>query len=387
MNKSVLLSIIISICILITSFALSIHFYNHSIKTAEKMILFALRLAASETAKKVSYILKDKIVSLEVESIQLNQITSMKAKHDSLSNYYDILSKLKEDLKSLWILDKNGTLLFLTPKKRLEEQPSPIGKNFSFRNYFQAVKKSNSPEISSVTSDEYTIGQDTIFIAVPIQDEKGKFNGILGADIDLLHLIQDIGISIDDPSNILSPSNETIDLYCLSTNSGIVLAGPNAEDLSKEQDVVSKKNLLQFMESLPKNTNNTISAITEGKKGKTLIAASLITLNKNRTPYAIMVTIPYTSVSKHIFYSVIKIGILIMATLAAVIFVSYTLISNNSIIRRQQNKIKKMKILLDYQSKNKEVKNIEETEYFQTLMKEVELIKSDNRNHNLNKKE
>jgi hypothetical protein len=370
--KKFSISIIFLVCAVIITVILSIHSYYGSIEKAEKMVLSELSITATETAGKISYFLKNNINIMKWKAEQLQNIHSLNKKYDKINDFYKNMLDVNNDLRSIWIEDKNGIMLYLTPTDITKSNHSIIGRNYSYREYFKTAKTSNIPivshiiDVDGINNNSYK----TMVIAVPLRTKEGVFDGVLGANININQLVSDISL---DTSNIKS-GKEIIEMFCLSTNTGIIIDGSNSEKIGKEITIIPPEKLLRFIKPLGTDKKVT-KAVIEGKNGKMLVVASSIALKENHTPYAVLISFPYSTISKEIFSVYIKQLILMIFIFITVAIVIYTLISNKKVIHKQKEKIKIMEIQLNEEAKRKSLHEIEETEYFKTLVKKAKTLK------------
>ena len=303
---------------------------------------------------------------------QLQKIHSLNKKYDKINDFYKNMLDVNNDLLSIWIEDKNGIMLYLTPTDITKCNHSIIGRNYSYREYFKTAKTANIPivshiiDVDGINNNSYK----TMVIAVPLRTKEGVFDGVLGANININQLVSDISL---DTSNIKS-EKEIIEMFCLSTNTGIIIDGSNSGKIGKEISIIPPKKLLRFIKPLGTDKKVT-KAVIEGKNGKMLVVASSIALKENHTPYAVLISFPYSTISKEIFSVYIKQLILMIFIFITVAIVIYTLVSNKKVIHKQKEKIKIMEIQLNEEAKHKSLHEIEETEYFKTLVKKAKALK------------
>ena len=209
---------------------------------------------------------------------------------------------------------------------------------------------------------------------MPLLNKKGEFEGILGADLNIHQLIADIKINKTDKLETKT-TKEVMEMFCLSTDDGIIISGAELDNIGKEITTIPSQKILNFIKPLSSIYKNTAAGVFVGKKGKFLTAASLITLKGNHTPYAVLITIPQSMASKQLFSLYIKQLVLMVFIFITVILVMYTLIANKKVISKQVEKIKQLEIQLNEEAKHKSVSEIEETEYFKSLIKRAKTLK------------
>ena len=339
------------------------------------MILSELSVTSAETAGKISYILKNSINSLEWEADNLRQITSIKDKHNRIDAFHKAFTKINNNLLNVWLINKNGIMKHIVPTSISRNDPSIIGKDYSTYQYFKTAKGSKKTTISNIINVEGdNTNKKTLAIAVPLLNKKGEFEGILGADLNIHQLIADIKINKTDKLETKT-TKEVMEMFCLSTDDGIIISGADLDNIGKEITTIPSQKILNFIKPLSSIYKNTAAGVFVGKKGKFLTAASLITLKGNHTPYAVLITIPQSVASKQLFSLYIKQLVLMVFIFITVILVMYTLIANKKVISKQVEKIKQLEIQLNEEAKHKSVSEIEETEYFKSLIKRAKTLK------------
>ncbi len=372
--KKIIISSFFLICVLILSLILSSHFYHDSLAKTEKITLKELKFTASEIAGRVSFILQDNITSLRWEADRLKQCTDLNEKKREISNFYNKYLKFNKTLLNIWILDKKGTLTYIYSEEYLKKKLLCLGKNFSYRDYFKKIKKTEKASISNILNVENVPGitYKTIVLAVPQKTKTGKFNGVLGGDINLHRLVGEVNAK----SSMKVSPRESMKLFCLSVNDGMILSSPKEKKIGETIDIIPPKNFHNFIKKITTAKSNTKAFVFDDKKRKELIGAALVKLNGNLTPYVILVTVPYSEVRSQIFPLYSKLVILTIIIFITVIIVMYTMISRETVIHKQKEKIKNLEIQIDRENKNKSVKEIEETEYFKTLLEKAENLKT-----------
>ncbi len=374
--KKFIFSITILLFILISSFFISIHFYRNSMFNTESIALSELKLTASEIAGKISFILQDDLTNLEWESERLNSFKDTKSKFDEIDRVFKVMSRNNHNLSNLFFLNKNGTLLHMASNAVGSHKISTIGKNFSFRQYFKQAKATGKITVSNIidVKNAENSGYKTIVIAMPMKTKDGKFNGVLGSNINLKELVSDI--KFNSPTPIAS--DEIIKFFFLSKNDGLIVSGPESQNIGKPIRIINAEQFINLAKNLSSDGNRSISAIVKGTKGKMIVGASIIYLKDIETPYVLLIAIPYKKISHQLFMLYCKLTILFCIIFIAVIIIMYTLISSKNIIIRQKKEIQKLEILIDKEKSCRSIKEIEETEYFKTLSEKAEILKKNN---------
>lgn len=106
-----------------------------------------------------------------------------------------IISMVRESMGeakvTIFRLDAQGICIYMNPATALE---GVIGKDFSFRKYYQVIRKTHCPAISDYVvagGDHYHDVKGrfkALIVAVPILDDQGRFLGVIGTDVRLSYL-------------------------------------------------------------------------------------------------------------------------------------------------------------------------------------------------------
>ena len=371
--KKLIISIFFLICILVLSLILSSHFYNDSLNKTEKITLKEMEFTASEIAGRVSFILQDNLTSLRWESDRLKQLTDFDDKKADINDFYNKYLAFNKTLLNIWLLDEKGTMTYIFSEEYLKKKLLCIGKNFSYRDYFKEAKKTGKAAISNILNVENIPGitYKTVVLAIPQKTKTGEFNGVLGADINLHKLVGEVNAK---SSAQISP-RESMKLFCLSVDDGIILSSPKNNNIGQTIKFISPKKFHKFISSLTKTKSKTKASIFDSTEGKILVGAALVKLNGNLTPYVVLVTVPYSEIKSQIFPLYSKLEILTIIIFITVIIVMYTMISRETVIHKQKEKIKNLEIQINKENRKKSVKEIEETEYFKSLLEKADNLR------------
>lgn len=81
------------------------------------------------------------------------------------------------------LFDPNGIVMAVTPLT--SEIAAVIGKDFSYRDYYQGVSKNWEPYVAEAIQPAVPLGYNLVPVAIPIQSESGKILGILLLNLKL----------------------------------------------------------------------------------------------------------------------------------------------------------------------------------------------------------
>ncbi len=167
------------------------------------------------------------------ERSNINILTSLsnQISEDGVEN----LEHLNDDLKllynssdyfsKLYIADKHATILASYPD---EQDDSIIGKNYSYRYYYQKMIRTKTSVISNVIESSDASNEPTVMISIPII-KNNDFLGYIAASID----VKLIGELID----VLGPSNE-FNISILDSSYQIIASNNKSEEYIGRIDTI-----------------------------------------------------------------------------------------------------------------------------------------------------
>ncbi|MFP3868077.1 MAG: SpoIIE family protein phosphatase [Desulfobacteraceae bacterium] len=187
-------TVIIVLLILLPAMALVLlgayNVYRHTCQEIKTVVQDQELILARQTAKNI----QDFFDTLQGQLTLLARLQPVQ----QMSPVGDhIVSMVRESMGvtrvTIFRLDANGICTYMNPATALE---GVIGKDFSFRPYFQEIRRTHKPTISDyITAGGHRYGDvkgrfQALIIAVPILDDQGQFLGVLGTDVRLSYISQ-----------------------------------------------------------------------------------------------------------------------------------------------------------------------------------------------------
>lgn len=225
----------------------------------------------------LSYSRKELVVGLSSQMVK-ERLDHMVDIGKSIANRYVVRSNIRENgtqelldalnetikefsfIDRIFITDLTGVSLVIVP-----DSPENIGKNFSFRDWYQGVSKDWKPYVSEVYRRTSMPQYNVVAIAVPIKDDAGNVLGVLGMQIRLDTFTQwtkDIGSEFDCTIYFVDKSGKVIgrtqdslqgDIVDLSAKPAVqnVLRGERGTDIyfdgqANENILVSYQNIPEY---------------------------------------------------------------------------------------------------------------------------------------------
>ncbi|RLA90758.1 MAG: hypothetical protein DRG58_01060 [Deltaproteobacteria bacterium] len=162
--------------------------YRHALREIKAVVQNQELILARQTAKNI----RDFFETLKGQLVLLARLKVVQ-QMDPIADH--IVSMVRESMGvrrvTIFRLDANGICNYMNPASALE---GVIGKDFSFRPYFQKIQRTHKSTISDYLTaggQRYSDVKDrfrALIIAVPILDDKEKFLGVLGTDVRLSYI-------------------------------------------------------------------------------------------------------------------------------------------------------------------------------------------------------
>lgn len=133
----------------------------------------------------------------------------------TLYKYSKIVYESNPNIRRLVFLDKDGMGIALYPYGTFDEP------NFSYRDYYQEVKKTGKPYVSDVfLAKPDQTARYVVVLAVPLYDAKAKFVGVVTASMDL----DRIGLQL----NQIATSKQG-EYFVVVDGKGVILSHPDSK--------------------------------------------------------------------------------------------------------------------------------------------------------------
>ncbi|MBW2133759.1 MAG: SpoIIE family protein phosphatase [Deltaproteobacteria bacterium] len=162
--------------------------YRHALQEIKIVVQDQEMILARQTAKNIQYF-------FDTLKGQLTLLARLKPVQQMTPVSNHIVSMVRESMGisrvTIFRLDANGICTYMNPATALE---GVIGKDFSFRPYFQEIRRTHKPTISDyLTAGGQRYGDvkdrfQALIIAVPILGDHGRFLGVLGTDVRLSYI-------------------------------------------------------------------------------------------------------------------------------------------------------------------------------------------------------
>ncbi len=350
------------ISVVIVAVFLSFSFYKQALQTVEDRVFKEMLIVVKQTAKSIEDLMHNSITDLE----WMSEYPFIKKIEEPRTTKY--LNRLRKQHKFFYLifrLERDGTCSYIYPPHYLS---GVIGKNFAFREYFQQIKKTKRPAVSSlVVAGQYKDVKNkykALIIAVPVLSEDGKFLGVLGTDVKIT----------DIAKRFITPLRFGKNGYAWMLDSkGNTFIHPDPDQIGIN---VIKKNFSPSLTKLARTALATRQAGTgeyEYKGIKKLVSYAPVNIN-NRI-WLVALSVPYGYVKELVYPVYIRLIFLMVFVVLVILLGGIYLIYKTKEVRSLKEKIVNLEIKIDEEMKQKEVGEITQTEYFQKLMQQAENFK------------
>lgn len=102
---------------------------------------------------------------------------------------FAIASAARQDINLFYRLDANGIMVFHYPTG----PESTVGRDFSFRDYFQAAQAGDGPVFSKGRISP-TTGRPVATVVMPVKRADGRFDGVVATNLELQRLTQTLAV-------------------------------------------------------------------------------------------------------------------------------------------------------------------------------------------------
>ncbi len=285
---------------------------------------------------------------------------------DNLKLLYNCIIKSKTTLLNIAFLDNSGTQQCIYPKKFSTSN----GLNYSFRDYFKEVRKTNETVMSEPLVNFNPKGnileyEAITFISPVVSLSHKKKLGYLIINVDIASLEELIQYK-DKKGDYTS-----ISFYLIDTKSNNILISPSNE--KSEKLSIANKDFRSFIINYSNPCKENHSILTKISKEKVYITSTHLKIN-NYT-FAIVAAVPYKHTINYIADFSRMIALIIIFIALMLFLVAAFVIYNEIIVKKLKNKISRLEIIIDEKSKIQDMEDIVQSEYFKNLADKVKSIK------------
>jgi len=349
--------------VLLAAVLVSYSFYQKAIETAETMIRKEMLIMADQTARGIEDLIRDYMVETEWLA-ELPRIR--KVREPETTTFLDKERKDKPYMRIVVIEDRNGILKYINPPDALK---GVIGKDFSFRDYFQKAKDTGKVAVSDmIESGQYEDVKDRfkgVVIAAPLPGPDGGFNGVVGSVIDVT----------DIAKRFVLPVRVGKEGYAwMLDENGVTMAHPEAGRVGEK---VTERNLIAkaLLDRILKGEKGFGEYTRSGEKGKKIIAFSAVKVDGHVWPVG--VTVPYSEVEMLVYPIYTRLLILMIFVVGIILGGGVVFMRKAAEVKRLKQEIVALEIRIDEEKRSQAVESITETDYFRTLAEKVEAMKAE----------
>ncbi|MFA5879241.1 MAG: SpoIIE family protein phosphatase [Candidatus Margulisiibacteriota bacterium] len=284
---------------------------------AEQKVFFEFQknqlLLSKETAVAIKDFFEDLQEALILTSEKFRGIPNSESEFlDKTKSIFNLQSK---KFGLLFLEDRDGILRFIYPKKLSQA----IGKNYSFRPYFQECKNDLKPSISNFLisgGEQYQNVENrypSLSVAVPIKSDKNQFLGVLGVDVYLHTII----------NNFIKP------IY-LEKDNQIFLIDNDQKIIASDEPLFLGQKIEAVFSIKKVNSKN----LTEGsffynlKNSQVLFTASYFKIRVGSNIWTVIISTPYQNIKKLVFPIYLRISALSFSLLIIFFIISFFLYRN-----------------------------------------------------------
>ena len=358
-RKSVFTLSFIAVTVLVISSFAVYRFYNYSVTSAVDNMRDDLSIIALSTSDSIEDYLFEHTVMLEAfaekEFVQLITWPESKIQFAKYAQSTGVIEWLIR-------LDKSGRILLGHPTLAVNNA------NFFDDDFFESVKDKKTIFIDDFSDDELTGGTsgvvNSVIIAVPIYTDEGFFDGALAA----VYSIDDIAHKFIYPLTSQKAYSWAV------SDKGIILAHSDKSAVGTNLNTVNiGGDITQLLHNIKSSRKSSAEYIKDGDKKIAVTAPLTVGQLSWSTVYTSSLSnvrmLIYPIFKKLLILSLIIITIIISSS----VFIFYKL-REVSILKE---KILSLEIEIDEQRKDREVKEITGSDYFQELAAKVEELKKD----------
>lgn len=347
--------------VLLAAILLAGSFYHHSLRASETMVREQMRLLSSQAARDIEDMLSDCTVELEWMS-RLPEVRD--AQPGSAVTVFDEELRDKPYFTSLFRLDAKGicTLYYSHHKDALQ---GVVGKDFSFRDYYQAIVRTgksavSAPEIAGGPYPDVTNKYRALMLAVPLRDAQRNFAGVVGADVGITSMAQ----RFIDPLSLAHQGGAW-----LITADGFIVTDPDKRLLGQRLPGVTA--------ALDEGSLLALLARRDGATMDVLREVAVATLGSARWFVVLEVPRRYAQeLVAPLYRRLVALMCCVTLVITGGIVSQVITLGRMARLRRQ---VHDLEIRIDEGRKHQEVAQITSSDYFQSLLDKVDTLRQEQR--------
>lgn len=358
----VVLGLLCAAVLLGAALALADSFYRHALRSVEEQVERQMRLLTDQTARSIEDLIHDCRVEIEW-LVTLPEVKTPQA--DSAAATFDTELRDKPYFTSLFRLDANGIL-----RTYRSREPGllagVLGKDFSFREYFQTCRSTGR----SVVSPPLLAGGDdpgvknkflAVILAAPCETGQKEFAGVVGVDmsIDMLvrRFIKPLQLDAQGGGWLVSSDGHVIANPTMSHVGQRLPAG--TAGLGNPADVLGH-----------------ISRLA-GDGESMLRQCSRVSIGADT--WFVAMELPRGYALKLVAPLYDKLVLLMLCVTATVVVGMTVLLVTMHRVADLKAKVHQLEIRIDEQRQHEEVAQITGSEYFQSLLDKVDVLRQSDR--------
>ena len=322
-----------------------------------------LKLQTFALSTALEYLFSDYINNIEFAASNLCKNEQLPTEQD-MKKAAQFLIKTNRYGMGVGFYDTKGILKYTYPKKYSDE----IGNNFSFRNYFKEVRKTNKTVIS-IPLDSYRpkkteLKYRGISIITPVFNNTKKKIGYFSIDID----IGKLGDLIQLDKNITEKNH--VSYFLVDVKKRHFLYSPFHDN--QKNSYINIRKFQGFLMNFLSDRKD-LCTLTDFGRHKIYISSNYI--NFKDSSLMVAAVIPYT---KSIGYSanssrlILSIAIFVLLIL---ILIAVIVICNRVIVKKLEKQYSRLEIVIDKEIKDQNIKRITSDTFFKELSEKIKSIK------------
>ena len=358
---------IIAVCVF-----LSILFYVEQKNNIIEENKAQLSLTTEVTLEELAYIFNDFIAELEILKKTFYEMDKDKFISKHLISLFQIILSSNTFLKNIYYADKYGdvTLVFPHTVKRSLKEDLNLEKHFTETKDKKITLMSNI--INTYKSKAYGSAYYTA-IFYPLYNNKKSFEGIIGADLNLIK----IGSIIQPLDNLKEKYKfERTKFFCLTSDKALVLAGPVGSSFGVTPPFIPADEAQKFL-SLVRENKYIVNDLVKFGSIKYYISTFPYELCGKKI--IVMGIKPFTHSIEMLRMLYLKIFIMLAISIIIIIVITIFVIKNEKRFNLLVQKYKKLEIFIDEQKKKGEIENVISSDYFKQLTEKMNEIRNINK--------
>lgn len=334
-------------------------FYHHALMTQEEMLRDQTGLVARQTSRALADVIDDYVV--EMQWLAHMPLTRLPHPEDHLATLASMFRD-KMHFTSVFRLDRNGICTFYY-SANAELLAGVVGKDFSFRQYFQRVRETLRP----VVSDPLTSGGPhdgvlnkfaAIVVAVPLLGPDGEFDGVIGTDI----AIENLAREFIWPIRVQNEGGG----WLLCADGRVVVSPPG-----DEFDAILHK---AYEAGLTEGDVVKRLTLADAAADDEIVEVAMARLGGTR--WFVAVEAPRALVTRQVSPLFWRLLALMLGVTAVVVVGVGIILRQMAKVERLTTQIRELEIMIDESRQKQEVSAITSSDYFQDLLNKVDSLRA-----------